>query len=69
MVPRATNTKRFEMDFKVSSQWRKFEFDIFSILHFILMAITFDVLDRFQGNNVSKTAQIINNIPRSRKKW
>ena len=55
MVPRATNTKNFETDFKVFSQSRKFEFNIFSILH-----ITFDVLDRFQENKVFKTAQIIN---------
>ena len=33
MVPRATNTKNFETNFKVSSQSRKFEFNVFSILH------------------------------------
>ena len=33
------------------------------------MAITFDVLDRFQENKVFKTAQIITNIPKSSKKW
>ena len=33
------------------------------------MAITFDVPDRFQENKVFKTAQIINNIPGSSKKW
>ena len=31
------------------------------------MAITFDVLDRFQENKVLQTAQIMNNIPRSSK--
>ena len=31
------------------------------------MAITFDVLDRFQENKVLQTAQIMNNIPRSNK--
>ena len=31
------------------------------------MAITFDVLDRFQENKVLQTAQTVNNIPRSRK--
>ena len=29
--------------------------------------MTFDVLDRFQENEVSKTAQIMNNIPGSSK--
>ena len=29
----ATNTKNFETDFKVSSQSRKFEFNVFSIIH------------------------------------
>ena len=67
MVPRATNTKNFETDFKVSSQWRKFEFNVFSILH--LNCHNVDVLDRFQENKVFKTAQIINNIPKSNKKW
>ena len=33
MVPRATNTKIFGMNFKVSSQWRKFEFNVVSIFH------------------------------------
>ena len=32
------------------------------------MAITFDVLDRFQQNKVLQTAKIMNNIPRSSKK-
>ena len=32
-LPRTTNTKNFETDFKVSSQSRKFEFNVFSILH------------------------------------
>ena len=27
------------------------------------MAVTFDVLDRFQENKVLQTAQIMNNIP------
>ena len=31
------------------------------------MAITFDVLDRFQENKVLQTAQIMDNIPRSTK--
>ena len=47
---------------KVSSQSRKFEFNVFSIRH---LAITFDVLDRFQENKVFQTAQIMNNIQRS----
>ena len=33
------------------------------------MAITFDVLNRFQENKVFQAAQIMNNIPRSSKKW
>ena len=65
MVPGATNTKNFDTDFKVSSQSRKFEFNVFSIK----MAITFEVLDRFQENKVFKTAQIMNNISGSSKKW
>ena len=70
MVPRATNTKNFETDFKVYSQSRKFEFNGFSILHLNghnVSTITFDVVDRFQENKVFKTAQIINNIPKSSK--
>ena len=35
----------YSNNFKVSSQSRKFEFNVFSIIH--LMAISFDVLDRF----------------------
>ena len=35
----------------------------------IQMAINFDVLDRFQENKALQTAQIINNILRSSKKW
>ena len=31
------------------------------------MAITFDVLDRFQENKVLQTTQIMNHIPRSSK--
>ena len=56
-----------ESVFKVSSQSRKFEFNVFSVIH-LKMAITFDVLDRFQENKVLQTAQIMNNIPRSSKK-
>ena len=53
---------------KVSSQSRKFEFDQrFSIIH--VNGITFDVLDRCQENKALQTAQIMNNIPRSSKKW
>ena len=56
--------------FKVSSQSRKFEFNVFSIIHLIDHNFwSFDVLDRFQNNNVFKTAQIMNNISRSSKKW
>ena len=33
MIPSATNTKNFETDFKVSSQQRKFEFNVFNIIH------------------------------------
>ena len=50
----------------VSSQSRKFEFNVFSIIH--LMAITFDLLDRFQENKVSQTAQTMINILRSNTK-
>ena len=64
MVRSATNANNFEMDFKASSQLRKFEFNVFSILH-LNIAITFDALDRFQENKVFKTAQII----RSSKNW
>ena len=42
---------------KVSSQSRKFEFNVFSIIH--LNGHNFDVLDRFQENNVLQTAQIM----------
>ena len=53
----------------MSSQSRKFElFSTFSALY-IQMAITIDVLDRFQENIVLQTAQIMSNIPRSSKKW
>ena len=52
MVPRATNTKNFETDFKMSSQSRKFEFNVFSIMH--LNGHNFDVLDQFQENKVSR---------------
>ena len=63
----ATSTKNFGTDLKVSSQLRKSEFNVFSIIH--LMAITFDALDRFQENKVFKTAQIMSNIPESSEKW
>ena len=47
---------------KVSSQSRKFEFNVFSIIH--LNGLTFDMLDRFQENKVLQTAQMhmIDNI-------
>ena len=47
---------------KVSSQSRKFEFNVFSIIH--VNDITFDVLNRFQENKVLQTAQIMSNISR-----
>ena len=53
--------------FILSSQSRKFEFNVFSIIH--LNGHNFDVLDRCQENKVLQTAQIMNNIPRSSKKW
>ena len=33
------------------------------------MAITFDVVHRFQENKVLQAARIMNNIPKSRKRW
>ena len=53
----ATNTKNFEMDFKVSSQSIKFEFNVFS-----KMAIIFYVLDQFQENKAFQRVQLMNNI-------
>ena len=53
--------------FKVSSQSRKFEFNVFSIIH--LNGHTFEVLDRLQENKILQTTQIMNNIPRTSKKW
>ena len=53
--------------FKVSSQSRKFEFNVFSIIH--LNGHNFDLLDRFQENKVLQTAQRMNNILKSNTKW
>ena len=53
----ATNTKNFEMDFKVSSQSIKFEFNVFS-----KTAIISYVLDRFQENKAFQRVQLMNNI-------
>ena len=33
------------------------------------MAITFDLLDGFQENKVFRTAQTMNNVLKSNKKW
>ena len=52
MVPLATNRKNFKTDFKVYSQSRKFEFNVFSILHSNDHNV--GVLDRFQENKVFK---------------
>ena len=49
---------------KVSFESRKFEFNVFSIID-----LNGHVLDRFQENKVFKTAQIMNNILGSSKKW
>ena len=48
---------------KVSSQSRKFEFNVFSIIH--SNGHNFDVVERFQENKVFQTAQTTNNILRS----
>ena len=47
--------------FWIALNWpvQKFEFN----------TITFDVLDRFQQNKVLQIPQILNNIPRSSKRW
>ena len=52
---------------KVSSQSRKFEFNVFSIIH--LNGHNFDLLDRFQENKVFQTAQTMNNILKPNTKW
>ena len=56
-----TVTRDLNFDLKVSSQSRKFEFNVFSIIH-LNMAITFDLLDRFQENKVFQTAQTMTNL-------
>ena len=56
-----TVTRDLNFHLKVSSQSRKFEFNVFSIIH-LNMAITFDLLDRFQENKVFQTAQTMKNL-------
>ena len=58
MVRRATNSENFEMDFKVCSQSRKFEFNVFSVIH--LNGITFN--ENKNEDKVFKIVQIMNNI-------
>ena len=61
------------LQIKVSSQSRKFEFPenlsstFLSIIH--LNGHNFDVLDRIPENRVLQTAQIMNKMQRSSKKW
>ena len=46
----------FRLSLKVSFQSRKFKFNVY-------------IQDRFQENKIFQTAQIMNNILRSSKKW
>ena len=63
MICRFMNYRSVISDLKVSSQSRKFEFNVLAS-NIYKVAISFDVLDRFQENKVFQTAQKLNNILR-----